>query len=357
MKPDLTLGSGGALAQRGTLPNPALVLPVGLAIGAFVIDLNTPFGVADGFLYLLAVLSCFWLPNARAALYIAAALMLPMTIGLMSSPPGAPISLEVANRLLGAATIWVAAVVVWHNARLHHERGRLLARIRELGHATERATYDARVQLSQWMHEGIAQELAAVAWGLDRLIQRGGGEQEVRALATELRAVIDDTQRAVRNRAAALRTPLESAELIASSERHVEAFGRYTGLSVATSGIANLTDVRGERADLCFAVVREALTNVAKHARARAASRSNSSAVQTPFAPSFRTTAAESRRSTARRAEALVCLASRNDWWGSEVLSRCRMLTPTGSESRRPSPSIRVARSRPPRVRSAPDHR
>jgi signal transduction histidine kinase len=268
MKTGMTLRSTDIPAQRGTLPHPASLLPLGLLTAAFVVDLNTPFGVADGFLYLLAVLSCFWLPNARAAVYTAAASMLPMTIGLVTSPAGAPFLLEIANRSLGAVTIWVAALVVWHNARLHHERSSLLARVRELGQAGERAKYDAKLELSQWLHEGIAQELAAVAWGLDRLIRRGGTEQEVRALAKELRAVIDDSQRSVRHRAAALRVPVEPAELIAAIEQHVATFRRHTGLVVATSGIANLGDVRLDAADLCLAVVREALTNVAKHAQA-----------------------------------------------------------------------------------------
>lgn len=268
MKPEFALGSSGILAQRGRLPHPAALLPLGLSVAAFIVDVNTPFGVADGFLYLLAVLSCFWLPNARAGLYTAAALTVPMTLGLMNSPPGASVSLEITNRLLGVATIWVAAVVVWHNARLHHERGYLLARIRELSRAAESARYDARVELSQWLHEGISQELAAVAWGLDGLCRRAASEQEVRAIAAELRKVIATSQLAVRDRAAALRVPVEAGELVATIEQHVAAFRRHTGIDVTTSGVANLSDVRGERADLCLALVREALTNVAKHAHA-----------------------------------------------------------------------------------------
>lgn len=268
MKLDLTLGARGNLAQRGALPNPAALLPLGLSAAAFIIDLSTPFGVADGFLYLLAVLSCFWVPHARAALYTAAALTLPMAVGLVNSPPGASLSLELANRLLGLSTIWVAAVVVWHNAGLHHERGSLLSRIRELSQAADGARYSARVEMSQWLHEGLAQELAAVAWGLDGLSRRASSPQDVRALAAELRAVIDESQRAVRNRAAALRVPVEPGELTATIGQHVAAFRRHTGIDVTTTGVANLVDIRGERAELCFTFVREALTNVAKHAQA-----------------------------------------------------------------------------------------
>lgn len=122
-----TCDSAGGLPQRRGLLQPAVVLSLELAILAFIVDLDTPYGVADGFLYVLAVLTCFWLPNANAALYAAAALMLPMAIGTAMSPPGAPMGVEIINRLLGAVTIWLTAILIWHNARLVAERKQLLA--------------------------------------------------------------------------------------------------------------------------------------------------------------------------------------------------------------------------------------
>lgn len=270
------MGEGVAVAsssplfarQRGSIPRPVHVLPVGLGITAFLIDVNTPHGVADGFLYMLSVLSCFWLPRASAALYAAAGLMAPMAIGLLVSPSGAPIWLELANRLLGAATVWLSAFVVWRNALMTAERAQLLSRIRELSATADRAAYNARLELARWLHEGIGQDVAAVGWGLDQIGNHARDEAFVRTLATDLRAIINDAQRAVRSRAAYLRARLESAELIALIERHVASFGRHTGLDITVQGAANLTSVRGDRADLCFRIVQEALTNTAKHARA-----------------------------------------------------------------------------------------
>ena len=50
---------------------PRAWLPIVVAGVAFLIDLNTPDGVADGFLYVAAVLVCVWVPTTQAALYTA----------------------------------------------------------------------------------------------------------------------------------------------------------------------------------------------------------------------------------------------------------------------------------------------
>ena len=70
-------------------------LPLLMGFAAFAIDLKTPNGVVDGFLYVLAVLVCVWVPAANAALYTALGLTLPMILGFPLSPVGA--SMEVAG--------------------------------------------------------------------------------------------------------------------------------------------------------------------------------------------------------------------------------------------------------------------
>ncbi len=109
---------------------PAWVLCILLALVAFLIDCTTPHGVADGFLYVLPVLVCFWVRSPHASLYTAIALMFPLGLGVMISPAGASIWIEVTNRLLGATTIWLTALLISHNARLTAQREHLLGRTR-----------------------------------------------------------------------------------------------------------------------------------------------------------------------------------------------------------------------------------
>jgi hypothetical protein len=71
-----------------------ILVPILVAIAAFLIDINTPNGVVDGFLYVSAVLVCAWIPTTNAALDTALGLMLPMILGFALSPDG--VTAEVA---------------------------------------------------------------------------------------------------------------------------------------------------------------------------------------------------------------------------------------------------------------------
>src|ERR1700691_5419371 len=79
---------------------PQALLPIGIAGLSFLIDLETPDDIADGFF------------NARSA----------------------------------------------------RERELAISQLEQLHAAAERAVNAERVKLSRWLHEGLAQELAAVGW-------------------------------------------------------------------------------------------------------------------------------------------------------------------------------------------------
>jgi signal transduction histidine kinase len=233
----------------------------------------------------LAVLACVRVPRTNAPLYMALGLMLPMAIGFAASPPALPTWVVAANRVLGATVIWLSALVVWRNARLTRDRERTLGQLKQLHGAAERAANAERIELSRWLHEGLAQELAAVGWGLDRLARHTRGWKDVQAEARELRTVIDSALRTVHGRAVELReTDNEPGGLAALVERYVAAFIGRTGLSVGMTGANCLTAVPATHAALCFKIVQEALTNVGKHAcasRVRVEFRQTSGVVHT----------------------------------------------------------------------------
>ena len=63
-----------------------------LAGGAiFLLDLQLPNGLVDGFLYVLVVLICRWSPNPRAPVYAALMVMPLMALGFFLSPMAATV--------------------------------------------------------------------------------------------------------------------------------------------------------------------------------------------------------------------------------------------------------------------------
>ena len=248
---------------------PQIILPIGIGIAAFLIDLKTPDDISDGFFYILAVVSCAWVPLADSALYVGFALMLPMSLGYFVSPLAVPPWTGIANRALGILVIWLVAFVVWRNAHLIRDRGRALAELEHLHSATELAANAERIELSRWLHDGLAQQLVAVGWSLDRIANRSLDDEAARAEARKLRATIDGALETVHRKAVELRkSESEHSELSVQIQRYVTDFIRRTDLSVDVLGTQYLARVPAPRATLCLQIVQEALTNVAKHATA-----------------------------------------------------------------------------------------
>jgi signal transduction histidine kinase len=257
------------LRKWGTFVPPQTIVPVAIAIASFLIDIKTPNDIADGFLYLLAVLSCVWVPRVNSALYTAFGLMLPMLLGTLASPASSLPLTGISNRVLGVVVMWLTAFVVWRNARLNRERERTLAKLERLRDASERAANAERIELSHWLHDGLAQQLVSVGWSLDRIANHVADERKVQSEARELRAVIDDALQTVHRKAVELRElDDELGELPILVEQHVTDFAHRTGLSVELSGTEYLGRIPTTYKLLCLRILQEGLTNVVKHASA-----------------------------------------------------------------------------------------
>jgi signal transduction histidine kinase len=161
------------------------------------------------------------------------------------------------------------AALLWRNAHLIRDRERALAQLEHLRSATELAANAERIELSRWLHDGLAQQLVAVGWSLDRIANRSLDEQGALAEIRKLRAAIDGALKIVHRKAVELRKPQsEHSELSVQIERYVTDFICRTDLSVDVLGTQYLERVPALRATLCLQIVQEALTNVAKHAKA-----------------------------------------------------------------------------------------
>jgi hypothetical protein len=147
-------------------------LPLTLVLAAFAIDVCTPNGVVDGFLYVAAVLSCFWVPSANAAPYTAMGLMLPMALGFALTPAGAPMQVAIGNRCIALGTIWLAAYTVHRSACIARNRESMLVGLSEKLKAARQAVQTERIILSDWLHEEMNPELDMIAWRLKCLPHR-----------------------------------------------------------------------------------------------------------------------------------------------------------------------------------------
>ena len=230
---------------------PAWILCMVLALVAFLIDSTTPHGVADGFLYVLPVLVCFWVRSAHASLYTAIALMLPLGLGAIISPAGASIWIEVTNRLLGATTIWLTALLIFHNARLAAQRERLLERIRELNHSSEQANFGERIHFSRWLKSGVVGNLSTVGEGLDIIADEEPSPRLVQVIATDARELIDAAIVEFYDEEDRIRVPVEPAELEWFVQRRIDEFSGSTGVTVTVCGHLRLSAVHEHRAALC----------------------------------------------------------------------------------------------------------
>jgi hypothetical protein len=142
------------------------ILPILTAGAVFLIDLDTPNGIADGFLYVSAVLVCAWAPAANYAIYMALGLMFPMILGFVLSPDSASMEVAAATRCVALVGIWLAAIAVRRKVR---ERDSTMAALQQQLQDTERAAEQEREALSDWLRQDVGAELTMVDWRLNHL--------------------------------------------------------------------------------------------------------------------------------------------------------------------------------------------
>jgi hypothetical protein len=125
-----------------------MVGALALAAAAFVFDLATPNGVVDGVLYILALLPLVGTRQPRRALYLAAALCVPMYGGFALSPMGVAPWIAVTNRLVACGLLWVVAATIWRRAVVMMYREAEYGELRRLHELVRRAAHE-RLQVSK----------------------------------------------------------------------------------------------------------------------------------------------------------------------------------------------------------------
>ena len=130
---------------------------------------------------------------------------------------------------------------------------------------------EERRRLSRELHDGVGQGLTAVVshlWLLERRMPEGS--QDLRTSASEARALAAKTLAEIRELSQLLRPSLlDDWGLVPSLEAHVKAFKTHHDIEVSFSSTTLPERLPAEVETAVYRIVQEALTNVARHAKAR----------------------------------------------------------------------------------------
>jgi two-component system CheB/CheR fusion protein len=129
-----------------------------------------------------------------------------------------------------------------------------------------------RRRLSGELHDRTSPNLAAIGINLNVISDIISAEQspELSARVDDIRAMIDDTTASIREICSDLRPPiLDYAGLEAALESYVKQFQRRTGIVVRIDCAHPAVRLTPALESALFRIVQEALTNCAKHSRAK----------------------------------------------------------------------------------------
>jgi signal transduction histidine kinase len=168
--------------------------------------------------------------------------------------------------LLGLA---VAIIVVVRLRVLEHRSEDAEGRMRELSQQLVNTQEEERRNLSRELHDHVAQVLTGLRMGLGR-IERTSGDRHVSAAVAECRQLVDDMFRTVRDLALGLRpSMLDDFGLQPALEWLVRDFSRRSHMDVELKIEGDVASLPDKHRTCVYRVIQEAMTNCARHARAK----------------------------------------------------------------------------------------
>jgi signal transduction histidine kinase len=142
-----------------------------------------------------------------------------------------------------------------------------VGRLQELARRSEAALEEDRKRISRTIHDELGQVLTALQLELVRTLPSAANQDDVRQLIHQVEAALER----VRTAALELRpTMLDDLGLCAAVEWQVQEFGRRTGINCDVETDPAADEIEPDVATAIFRILQEALTNVARHAQARA---------------------------------------------------------------------------------------
>ena len=170
----------------------------------------------------------------------------------------------------GVSTVRIARLereTEWQQRRTEKAEQELRLLSQQLVHAQE----DERKSLSRELHDEVGQKLTALRMDLGNLERlRGGPPERFETTLAETRRLAEETLRLVRDLALGLRpSMLDDLGLGPALEWQAREFSRRSGVPVTVQLEGDLNAVSEAHRTCVYRVVQEALTNCARHARAR----------------------------------------------------------------------------------------
>ena len=176
---------------------------------------------------------------------------------------------------MGKRGVQVVARDIGERKRVERERELLLERVRGLAARLSRAEEAQRTRLARELHDSVGQNLSALALTLSIAKSQlpTGALATVGSRLDDAGALLETSVRQVRDVMAELRPPaLDELGLLAALRSYSEQFARRGGTTVTIDGSEPEPRLGGLAEIAVFRIAQEALTNVAKHARARTVS-------------------------------------------------------------------------------------
>lgn len=101
------------MLRKNAVPLAAVVLTAGI----FVLDLQTPLGIADGILYILPLLLAARMQQRHRPILLAAVFTGLILLGALLSPPGATVETWATNRAMSIVGVWATAAFLVQRRR------------------------------------------------------------------------------------------------------------------------------------------------------------------------------------------------------------------------------------------------
>jgi signal transduction histidine kinase len=151
------------------------------------------------------------------------------------------------------------------------ERMRASRRLRRAIKARYEAVLAERTRIARDMHDGLLQDITGIALQLGAVLPHVRAAPDV--AADRLRRILErvvQTSREARETVVGMRVGAESADLVSAVERAAQRVTAQAGLALTMRGTGRARPVPMLVRDVAVSIVHEAVTNVLKHADARA---------------------------------------------------------------------------------------
>lgn len=160
--------------------------------------------------------------------------------------------------------------IVLHRRELEHELRKSHERTRELAQRLATVREEEQREVATRLHDGVAQELFAMKLDLGRLEALSQGSGEAKRVFDEINVAVTRCMESVREVANDLRpAALAHNPVTAVIAEHARHFEERSGLKIEVAQMDAFPERLGEATQLLlFRTAQEALTNVARHARA-----------------------------------------------------------------------------------------